>query len=420
MSRPIQTPPHMQQPRPRKARIAGIVAAALVISWGAPAANAYWQTLGGNPGGAKGDSILAVAAPTASASAGAAAVSWAQSTTAGGRAVSGYTIARYSSATGGAKVAAGGACAGTVTVLTCSEAALPAGTWYYTVTPVLASWAAVESARSGGVTAADTTAPDAPSINTPQPINLASAPIASVTGTAEAGSLVTVTVTDSVTQQHSAFKTASADAVTGQWTISNFDLRGLTDGIITYTATAKDAAGNVSVPRAVTSTKDTQAPTAKVTLGNLNGTAETGDTVSIKYSADIDSKSICSTWTNGVQPPDIAGNNVVTVTISNTNILTVTTSAGAACAPNIGPVALRGSYVTSGSLTFKGNSGNGTPSKVAWNDATQTLTITLGSRTGTANTGVAASSPTVAPPTGVTDTSGNPAISAAPDATSRF
>ncbi|QHK20424.1 hypothetical protein GU243_12545 [Pseudarthrobacter psychrotolerans] len=85
MSRPIQTPPHVQLPwARRKARIAGVMAAALVISWGAPAANAYWQTLGGNPGTAKSDSILAIVAPTATATAGSASVSWAQGTTAGG------------------------------------------------------------------------------------------------------------------------------------------------------------------------------------------------------------------------------------------------------------------------------------------------------------------------------------------------
>jgi hypothetical protein len=260
----------------------------------------------------------------------------------------------------------------------------------------------------------------APSISAPGIVNGDKPDQVPVIVTAEAGLSVTITVTDTPpvgTPQQTVSQTITAN---GSAQTTNFNLLTFSDGTITYTAVATDAGGHTSTPSTATSTKDTHAPTAKVTLGNLNGTAETGDTVSIKYSADINSKSICSTWANGVQPPDIAGSNAVTVTISNTNILTVTTSGSAACAPNIGPVTLRGSYVTSGSLIFKGNSGSGTPSKVAWNDGTQTLTITLGTRSGTANTGVGTSSPTVAPPAGVTDTSGNQAVGVTPDATSRF
>jgi hypothetical protein len=423
MSRPIQTLPHVQPPRARrKARIAGVVAAALVISWGAPAANAYWQTLSNNSGGARADSVLGVAAPTASAPAGAGSVSWLASTTAAGRPVSGYTVARYSSATGGTKVAAGGACAGTVTTpittLSCSEAALPAGTWYYTVTPVLGSWAGPESARSVGVFVADTTKPDAPLISAPAIVNNANVTEVPVSVTAEPGSSVTVTITDAlpVATRHTVSYVLAAD---GSSQTTSVNLSTLTDGIVTYTAVVTDAAGNVSDPRTASSTKDL-IPTAKVTLGNQNGNADQGDTVSIKYSADIDSNSICSAWTNGGPAPDITGNGVVTVTINSANILSVTTTTGAVCAPKIGPVALNGVYVSTGILTFKGNGNGGNASKITWNSSNQTLTITLGSRTGTANSNVGASSPTVAPPTGVKDVAGNQAISAAPDAASGF
>ncbi|QNE15798.1 hypothetical protein [Pseudarthrobacter sp. NBSH8] len=416
MTRPIQTP----RPR-RQVRVAGIVAAALVISWGGPAASAYWQTLSSNDGRAKADSILAVVAPTASASAGAATVSWAQGATAAGRQVSSYTVARYSSATGGTKVAAGGGCSGTVTARTCSEAALPSGTWYYTVTPVLGSWAGPESARSIGVTIAAATPPAAPTLSVPAIVNIGNAAGVPVSVTAESGSSVTITVTDTPpagTQQQTATQTLTAN---GSVQSTNFNLSAFKDGTITYTAVATNAAGSASAATTATSAKDTVAPTAVVSLnnatGNTAGTAEKGDTVSIKYSADINSASICSSWVNGVQPPDIAGNNVVTVTISSTNILTVTT-AGAACTPNIGPVTLSANYVSSGSLTFTGSGSGGNASKVAWNSDTQTLTITLGARSGSASTGVATSSPTVAPPAGVTDNSGNQAVGVSPASTS--
>lgn len=432
MTRPNQAPQptepgHRNQPRRRRlSRIAGVLAAAVVISWGGPAANAFWQTLGSNAGSARADSIPAVAAPSAAVSGGAASVTWKQGTTAEGRPVAGYTVARYSAATGGTNVAAGGGCAGTITALNCSEASLPAGTWYYTVTPVLGLWAGAESVRSGGVAAADTTPPVAPTITAPALINSApatpnTANVASVpvTFSAEQGSSVRVTATDTPPSGGTAQSVFQVLTATGSNQTVNFNLSGLRDGTITYSAVATDAAGNPSTAGTTTSAKDATAPTATVTLfnsgSNAGGFAEQGDIVSIKYSGDINSNSICNAWTNGQQPPEINANNAVTVNIDS-NLLTVSSTGAAGCAINIGQVSLGGNY---GSLTFKGNSNSG-PSKIAWNNATQTLTITLGSRTGTPNTvSVGTTSPTVAPPAGVTDVNGNQAVSA-PASPSRF
>jgi hypothetical protein len=416
MSRPIQTPPQVRQPGPRrKARIAGVAAAALVISWGAPAANAYWQTLGSNPGGATADSILAVAAPTPSAAAGAAVVSWVQSTTAAGRPVSGYTVARYPSATGGVMVAAGGACAGTITTLTCSEAALPAGTWYYTVTPLLASWAGPESARSGGVAAGDTTAPDAPTISAPTIVNIANASSVPVSGAAEAGSSVTVTVTDSATPQHTATQILSTNAA-GQWTAANFNLSTFKDGTITYTATAKDAAGNVSAARSAQSTKDTVAPSVSVggvVLSNGGGvqfTPDAGDKLVVTFSEPLLPSSICGNWTSSSGSQTVNG----TVTIAGGNALSFITTDPGCPAVRFGSVALNASYSAGGNLTFN--------SSLAWNPATSQLTVTLGSLTGGSpiikNGNVM---PTYTPSSGLTDGAGNPLpVGPVPGTNSKF
>ncbi|MET3706978.1 hypothetical protein ABIB17_001606 [Arthrobacter sp. UYEF6] len=411
MSRPIQ----ILRPR-RQVRVAGIVAAALVISWGGPAASAYWQTLSSNDGRAKADSILAVVAPTASASAGAATVSWAQGATAAGRQVSSYTVARYPSATGGTKIAAGGGCSGTITARTCSEAALPSGTWYYTVTPVLGSWAGPESARSTGVTIAAATPPAAPTLSVPPIVNIANAASVPVSGIAQAGSSVTVTVRDVGTAQTST-QTLTTNG-SGQWTAVNFDLTTFTDGTITYSAVATDAAGNASAPGTATSTKDTVAPTAKVTLVNKNvpGTAEKGDEVVITYSKTMNASSICSTWTDNSTNYNINGNDLVTIQISSAKVLTVT--APTVC--QIGNVALDGAYTATSPLVFGGSGGN--VSSIAWNYTSKTLTLTLGKLAPgpQASTSVGSGSPTVSPPAGVKDVVGNQAIGAAPDATSRF
>lgn len=421
MSRPIETLPHVQPPRARrKARIASVMAAALVISWGAPAADAYWQTLSSNNGGTGADAIVAVAAPTASALAGAASVSWAQGTTAAGRPVSGYTVARYSSETGGTKVAAGGACAGNVTALGCTEAALPAGTWYYTVTPVLAAWAGPESARSGGA-AGDSAAPIAPTVSAPGIVNTLNVGTVSVDVTAEAGSSVKVTVTDTPpvgTPQQTLTQNLTAN---GSVQTISFNLSTFSNGTITYTAVATDAAGNASNPGAATSTKDTVAPTAKVTLSDQGtaGTAEKGDKVVITYSETMNASSICSAWTSNSLNYTINGNDLVTIQISPAKILTVSTTGCSTL--RIGDVALDGMYTTNAApLVFGGSGGN--VSSIAWNFTQKTLTLTLGKLApGTQSlTSVGTGSPTVVPPAGAKDVAGNQAISAAPDAASRF
>ncbi|VXC08214.1 conserved hypothetical protein [Arthrobacter sp. 9AX] len=409
-------PGQRNQPRRRKlTRLAGVLAAAVVISWGGPAASAFWQTLGSNAGATRADSIPAVAAPGASLAGGSASVTWRQGTTAEGRPVAGYTVARYLSATGGTKVGGTGGCAGTITALGCTEAFLPAGTWYYTVTPVLGAWAGVESARSGGV-AGDSTPPIAPTLSVPTTVNSANAASVPVSGTAEVGSSVTVTVKDAGAV-HTSSETMTANG-SGQWTAPNFDLTTFADGTISYSAVATDAAENPSVAGTATSTKDTVMPTAKVALVNQNtaGTVEKGDQVTIQFSKPMNLPSICSAWLNGQNPAEMSGNGDIVVTIAGTELTVSRTGSG--CTLNIGTVSLGTSYASSGILTFQGNGSN--TSKIAWNNTSQTLTITLGGRTGSVKTNVALSSPTVAPPPGVTDVNGNQAVGAQPTAPSRF
>lgn len=415
MSRPSQTPhgcesrQNVAPGRRRPARIAAVVAAALVISWGGPAANAFWQTVGSNAGSAKADSIPAVDAPSASASAGAASVSWARGTTAAGRPVTGYTVARYPSATGGTKVAAGGACAGIVTTLACSEAALPAGTWYYTVTPVLGAWAGVESRRSEGVSAADVTPPATPTITAPAVINSAGAASVPVSGTAEAGSSVTITVKDAGAA-HSTSHTVTSDG-SGQWAAS-FNLAAFTDGTVTYTTVATDAAGNASAPGTATSVKDATAPAVTaLTLvnGGTNNAIDTGDRVVLTFSEALDLSTICSNWSPAGGNQVVNGSEQVTVNVNMDDILTVSvTSAGCGTA-RIGSVALAANYAATGPLSFHGTGANDSRvSSLAWNATTFELTITLGARTGTPSGHNQPENHKYTPAGGLTDSVGNP------------
>ncbi len=133
---------------------AGIAVAALVF---AGAAFAFWSsTDGSNPAAAVADSIQAGNTPTLSGINGQdVTLNWTTTTTASGAAIGGYTINRYSVSTGGTPTAATGGCSGTVAALTCTEQSVPAGTWYYAVTPKISLWAGTESGRlSASVVAA--------------------------------------------------------------------------------------------------------------------------------------------------------------------------------------------------------------------------------------------------------------------------
>ena len=113
------------------------------------AALAFWgSTDSSNPARAAADALQVGSAPTGSATNQNVTVTWTAGSTVGGRAATGYSVHRYVSASGGTAVPATGGCAGTIVALTCTEAGVPAGLWYYTVTPNLSLWVGNESART--------------------------------------------------------------------------------------------------------------------------------------------------------------------------------------------------------------------------------------------------------------------------------
>ena len=62
----------------------------------------------------------------------------------------GYLVKRYDNS--GTLQTIGAACSGTIATTSCTEAAVPAGTWRYRVTPANANWRGAESAASAAVT----------------------------------------------------------------------------------------------------------------------------------------------------------------------------------------------------------------------------------------------------------------------------
>ncbi|MGO4589468.1 hypothetical protein [Paenarthrobacter sp. 2TAF44] len=404
-----------------------IVLGILLVSWGGPAASAFWSSVNSGFGAAKADAVAQGAKPTTSVSGASVTVTWAASTTAAGRSVSGYSIARYASATGGTKVAATGTCGGTITALSCVEGNVPAGTWFYSVTPLLSLWQGTESARSTGATpVTDTTPPPAPNLTVPAYVHSGNVTAVPVTGTAEALSSVALTVTGTgalpVTQ------TVSANS-SGNWTATPLNLSDFSPGTINYSARATDAAGNTGPAGTGSSIKDVSSPTVTgVRLNNVSGGTpgkmEKGDSVTITFSEPVNPTTICSIWANNTTNVQTqAGNNADNVIVNvapgvTTSTLTVT---GAGCPTlRVGSVALGGNY-TDSALTFSGNGGNA--SSLSWNPTARTLTITLGG--GTAGSNTVSTSPTpipsYTPASGITDIASNPlSTNTVQGATSRF
>lgn len=259
-------------------RLPWIVTALLLLLGTGTTAYAFWaSTTSSSNAAAAADSLSPGSKPAVSAAGSALTVTWAGGTTVNGRAATGYTVSRYSTATGGTAVPATGGCAGTVTTLTCTEQSVPGGVWYYTVTPTIALWAGAESPRSNG-TSSDSTAPTATVSGISPSPNAAgwnnTSPV-SVTVTADDGAAGSGVASISYAVDGGAQQTVNAAvatiAVTG-------------DGTHTVTYFATDKVGNAGSAQSQAVWIDTQAPAAPgfttvpqyVYSGNVAGVTITG------------------------------------------------------------------------------------------------------------------------------------------------
>jgi hypothetical protein len=171
---------------------------------------------------------------------------------------------------------------------------------------------------------------------------------------------------------------------------------------------------------------DTTAPApTDVVLANgglVAGTAESGDTLTVTYSEQIDATTFCSTWTNsGIQA---MSNTSMRIQIANTgsnDTLTIT-AVGSNCGGtgnfHFGSVTLGGNYV-GGTRTFGSSLG---ASQITWDPSDRTLTLKLGTASGTVMSGIAAGTPSYTPSSSLKDIAGNTISTSAfsPGGTSRF
>ena len=259
------------------------VAAMATAGWSATATNGV--------GAAKAQGIAGGNTPTASVAAQSVTVSWTASTLSGGTAVDGYVIKRYN--TSNVLQTTGAGCSGTIAALTCTETAVPAGTWKYSVTPAKGTWRGAESARSSNVTVApDTTAP-IPALTFPvnNTTYRASTYNAGCTPTGLCGTVTdnvgVQTVSVSIKRNSSntywngsafsgssqTFNTATVGTVGATSTTWAYGFSLPSDGAYTVQVQATDAASNTGSSGTSTFTVDTTAPLVAIT--KVNGSAAT-------------------------------------------------------------------------------------------------------------------------------------------------
>ena len=200
------------------------------------------------------------------------------STTASGTGPAGATVSlvvtdgTHTTAAQTTTIAAGGAWS----ISGINVTSLNDGTITYQVT---ATDSANHSTTGSLTSTKDTVVPVVEFLTATSPINQGNQAATAVNGLGEQGASLSVVASDGT---HTTAAKTSTIGTGGVWSIQNFDVSSLTDGTITYTATATDAAGNTNTATK-TSTKDTVAPavavssvTNPINLTNLHATSASG------------------------------------------------------------------------------------------------------------------------------------------------
>lgn len=156
----------------RRRTFLSLASVGLAVGIAVPAI-AFWQASASSSVSAGAAALGTGATPAGSASGRDVAVSWSADAISGAS----YVVKRYPAA-GGAAVAVGGTCTGTVSSTSCNDTAVTPGTWKYTVTSTLSNWTGPEGTAgpAAGVTVGS------PTFSGTSPTTVTSLP-ATITGT---------------------------------------------------------------------------------------------------------------------------------------------------------------------------------------------------------------------------------------------
>ncbi len=202
------------------------------------------------------------------------------------------------------------------------------GTITYTAT---ASDAAGNTSTATRTAQKDTTAPAVAVTVTTNPVNAGNVTSTSANGTGEVGANISLVVTDGTNSTAALTTTVTAN---GTWSITGINVSSLSDGTITFTATATDTAGNTATATS-TAQKDVVAPAlelievtdpinaSEATNVAASGTGEVGASISLVVSDGTNSTAamtttVASDGTWSVSGIDVSGLDDGTITFTAT------------------------------------------------------------------------------------------------------
>jgi hypothetical protein len=328
-------------------------------------------------------------------------VSWPAVTLPGGEPVGEYQIRRVSADGTGATV--GASCNSTQSGLSCTETTVAPGTWSYGITTVLAGWTGTEGPRTAALIGSPSFTVAATTV-TALPATLTGT-VANYAGPAA----LTFRLDDAATGKVLAATRAAVPAAGGAQ-VSVTLPAGISEGTHRIFAIGGGSAID-SVAATVLVNTVPPRPTALVTTngGATAGTVEPGDSLSVTFSEKLKASSLCAAWADDDTTKSLSAGVVVTVTNDGTpSSVDVLTVAVPACGSNgfrFGSVNLGDKgFVKGGSSA--GFGATGTPSTITWNPTTLTLTLVLGTASGS-NFGIVPSSTAVyTPDPAITDAGG--------------
>ena len=352
--RPVPTQVFGEGDPPVRRRLALLVTIVALLSVAPGVALAAWQGAGGGQGYAKADALPVGGKPTVSVLGRNVTLTWGASTFAVGTAVDGYVVTRYNTSNVAQTVGAG--CAGTVAALTCTEAAVPSGTWTYTVRPKQGAWTGAEGPRSANAVVGTAALSLTPTVITSLPATLNGNISNFITG-----QTVTWRLDDPTTGMALSGSTTPVAVPAGGGATATVTIPGSV-GAGSHIVYAVDSSGDVA-SQAV-NLSDTSAPSITAaaigkTAGGATGSIHQGSTYYV--------------YANVVDPPPTAGLASVTA-----NVTTVTTGSTT--------VALGAGSYTAGGVSYNYRSASLTASNPL-SAGSKTFTITATDALGHAMTG---------------------------------
>jgi len=274
-----------------------------------PAALAAWNKSSGGDGRSGAITMPAGNTPWTSVANRNVTVSWTAVTMPGGVPVDGYKVFRYDA--GGTAFPITGSCTGVIAGLTCTETAMPPGSWNYSVAPVYELWQGAEGPRSSAAVVA------APALNLTGSTDITSVP-GTLDGTVSnyiPGQTLTMRLDDPTSGEVlTATVTPSSIPAGGGATVQVTVPNTIADGSHTLyavgsTGDTASAAFTVNAP-ALTPTN-----LALINGGTQTGRIEAGDSLQVTYSQPLSVASLCNGASGDGQTQTLTG----TVTITNDN-----------------------------------------------------------------------------------------------------